>query len=779
MMGRNGQAAVKVLIGSLILCIVLIVSRLDGKSLELGNQLSRQLSHVLPFAIVSDVKPENGGSSLTGWRRQEFLGKMKTETTKLQHQHITRDEVKDVFLKMSELRREYNMIEDLPASMSQGEILDEKIELFSGNAQKYHSMCVEAYANSSQTNSNINDIASDLEANCISEVSDQEKCIRGKQHLDIVQPILEDDVVTSGPRFCAFIVDDIALFDDEPQCTQVIVLINAKYLVDTKTQAQWPGVIKDSAFDDAFLKACAYEGAAQTDCRSRLQTVKALPRIGKDSSTLNDFLGKFCHASGYPLTYADATMKTHQSTSRGKLATMLKEAAQHAQRKKKQLEVPDWVKGRTNEWGNEACCNDDDCSNEFHKCELPFCEVSNANPCICGWGVYEGACAPPTVDVCCDENARTVDTTVAASWGFQGSYATTKGSGFVSWNGDTCTYKAAYFDSICASVDFDDPGDILPSVQVGVVWGTFTNYDYIAGSSIVKGGSGCLIGCIGGGLIYDLSNNKIGSYVEAGVALDFGINFETAYCFTFGPNGENTLTYEVDCGNDDCFSSQMTVKLQDGSSVFMNEVKVGEMVQTMKDNGDVAFEPFLGFYHMHHTKLAEFLSIVHGEASKNVLEVTKRHLVYVKTPDGLHSIAAGDLEPGMMLVMPNGDDGNSVTSRIISIGRVWREGIYSPFTYSSKLVVGNVLVSSYTILPGLQKGKYYMTTADAFTFLFRMRRWILASLGFTWEDPEKEVLFFMKCWPPLYKIWIFMSKTIPKSIGSLHEMAVYMLQHMS
>lgn len=715
--------------------------------------------------------------------RLEFLAKIEIEKDHLRGNNLSIDEAKQVFETMAKLRHEYQMVEEFPEPPTAAERLDSLIEGFKGKKLAKFNECVVYHEEAAEKSSNIKKIIDYMGEGCNlrmegRRINHEAYCSQGREHLKLLAEMLPTDITSSGKRLCAVILDEVLPFEEEPACMQVINLITTSFIRMAGSTVPWPEIVTMPKFPAAFREACNILGKNSDSCKEQLAEVQELSTDNK----ADEFFAEFCEAVGAPLTFSDAHIRVHKDTSRGRFLSVLKQSAQHVEKRSRIGPNSDkeWVRSASGTTVGEDCCEHSDCG------EMETC-VDGVRDCFSCCGLYsscscpgmyaDGTCEMESEHVCETEKARTIEQTISGGWGVEIGYTSTEAYGWMDTTDDICTFASATFESICASAALDDPTDFLPTISYGVVFGEYNEFSNIAGPSVAKGVQGCFVFCVEGGVIYDLSFTQIGTYWGTGVALDFGLDFETAYCYTHGPTdvdkrGVTTHQVDVSEASEDCFSSHMTVKLETGDEVFMKELKVGDMVQTMQDNGDFTFEPFLGFLHLHHTKSAEFLQVIHGGAAKHVLEVTKHHLVYVKTVDGFRTIAAGDLEPGMMLIMKNDADGNNVESRIDDIGTVMRAGIYAPLTYSSKMMVENVLISSYAVLPGVQMGDWYMAGADVFTFPIRTTRWAMISCGFTWEDPEKEVV-------TIVKLWRFLSKTLPKSISSLSEAAVCMLQHAS
>ena len=133
-----------------------------------------------------------------------------------------------------------------------------------------------------------------------------------------------------------------------------------------------------------------------------------------------------------------------------------------------------------------------------------------------------------------------------------------------------------------------------------------------------------------------------------------------------------------------CFSGQMTVELEDKSTVRLQDVKVGDKVKVDENK----FEPIYGFGHADSNVVAEYLDLQLSNGRH--LEVSADHLLFV----GDKTIKpASILRVGNELLVPT-----EGSVKIDSIRKVRRTGVYAPFTYSGTIVVNGVKSSTYVSL---------------------------------------------------------------------------------
>eukprot|EP00183_Erythrolobus_madagascarensis_P007320 CAMPEP_0185845966 /NCGR_PEP_ID=MMETSP1354-20130828/1783_1 /TAXON_ID=708628 /ORGANISM="Erythrolobus madagascarensis, Strain CCMP3276" /LENGTH=733 /DNA_ID=CAMNT_0028546047 /DNA_START=44 /DNA_END=2245 /DNA_ORIENTATION=- len=144
-----------------------------------------------------------------------------------------------------------------------------------------------------------------------------------------------------------------------------------------------------------------------------------------------------------------------------------------------------------------------------------------------------------------------------------------------------------------------------------------------------------------------------------------------------------TPTPEPDGESVDCFPGEVTVELEDGSHVRMDELSTGQKVRVGEDEYSEVF--FWG----HKDPTARARSFVRIELeSGRVLIVSPRHLVYANrklVPSD--AVGINDL----MLDVEAGD------VRVVSVSRDFIScGLYNPHTMHGDVVVNGVVSSSYT-----------------------------------------------------------------------------------
>ena len=168
-----------------------------------------------------------------------------------------------------------------------------------------------------------------------------------------------------------------------------------------------------------------------------------------------------------------------------------------------------------------------------------------------------------------------------------------------------------------------------------------------------------------------------------------------------GTNGSGMkvvrISYQANANQ--CFSGEMTVELDDTSTIPLRDVKVGDIVKV--DEGK--FEPIYGFGHADPTVSGEYIRFKLSNGRD--LVISGNHLVFI--PDN-KSTPASTLRVGDELVSSNRV--NPV--KIEAIHTVTGKGAFAPFTYSGTIVVNGIKSSNYI---SLQNGAAYLTVGNILT----------------------------------------------------------------
>ena len=141
-------------------------------------------------------------------------------------------------------------------------------------------------------------------------------------------------------------------------------------------------------------------------------------------------------------------------------------------------------------------------------------------------------------------------------------------------------------------------------------------------------------------------------------------------------------------GRSQCFSDRATVQVKGQGETRMDQLKVGNEV--LAADG-VSYTKVYSFGHLDRNREAEFLQI-HTSGSNPPIEVTADHLLFVQN---VGPVPANEVKAGHLLMA----SGQNAPARVVSIEKVQRNGIYSPFTASGDALVNGIATSNYISLP--------------------------------------------------------------------------------
>lgn len=147
----------------------------------------------------------------------------------------------------------------------------------------------------------------------------------------------------------------------------------------------------------------------------------------------------------------------------------------------------------------------------------------------------------------------------------------------------------------------------------------------------------------------------------------------------------------------ECFPDDARVKLENGASINMTELKIGDRVETMDDRGQIAFSEVLMFldYNAGMSGLLYYVIITDEPYSR--LALTGSHLLFTKDCDSLNN----DLTVKFAKFMKVGDciviakESNLVYAKINEIRLERRTGAIAPLTASGNIIVDGVVASCY------------------------------------------------------------------------------------
>lgn len=171
-------------------------------------------------------------------------------------------------------------------------------------------------------------------------------------------------------------------------------------------------------------------------------------------------------------------------------------------------------------------------------------------------------------------------------------------------------------------------------------------------------------------------------------------------------------------GSNGCFPADAEVRMADGATKAMHELVRGDMLQTSLDYQAITPDRHIWESHFgerQRTVLARFLA-VHHTAGDKPLHLTGNHFIFAQSGsiggapvtesvDETRMVPARELVVGdFILARDRRDAGKLAWSQVIAVEEVVLPGVYAPVTWSFRLIVDDVLVSSGSLFtPGMAK----------------------------------------------------------------------------
>lgn len=149
-----------------------------------------------------------------------------------------------------------------------------------------------------------------------------------------------------------------------------------------------------------------------------------------------------------------------------------------------------------------------------------------------------------------------------------------------------------------------------------------------------------------------------------------------------GGTTSETPTPEDDDDGSVCFPGSVTVELEDGSTIPMSQVSIGDRVKV----GENEFSRVFMFTHKMSDTSNKFVKF--STASGAELTLTPGHYIYV---DG-SLVAASSVSVGSTVRL-----GNGKTDTVVAVSRVVDSGLYNPQTVHGDVVVNGIVSSTYTM----------------------------------------------------------------------------------
>ena len=139
-----------------------------------------------------------------------------------------------------------------------------------------------------------------------------------------------------------------------------------------------------------------------------------------------------------------------------------------------------------------------------------------------------------------------------------------------------------------------------------------------------------------------------------------------------------------------CFSSRATVVTQGKGITRMDQLEIGDLVLAK----DGTYTMVYSFGHLDRRRNHQFLRITTMGNQFEPLEITAGHLLFV---DQIGLVPAGQIRVGDVLVTLEKD--TNFAGKVLDVHKIYRKGMYAPFTVSGTIIVNGIATSSYIALP--------------------------------------------------------------------------------
>lgn len=147
-----------------------------------------------------------------------------------------------------------------------------------------------------------------------------------------------------------------------------------------------------------------------------------------------------------------------------------------------------------------------------------------------------------------------------------------------------------------------------------------------------------------------------------------------------------------------CFRSNSTVRLVDGRTTRMNQLKLGDKVQSMNKDGKIIYSEVAMFLDNKPNKKDVLYFVLRTENPRRELYLTKFHLIYIRRR------FSSFWKVQFAKMMQKGDfvkvwsDGKLVAAEVTSISISNERGSIAPLTNEGNIIVDGVLASCYALL---------------------------------------------------------------------------------
>lgn len=149
---------------------------------------------------------------------------------------------------------------------------------------------------------------------------------------------------------------------------------------------------------------------------------------------------------------------------------------------------------------------------------------------------------------------------------------------------------------------------------------------------------------------------------------------------------------------DGCFSSDSTVKQENGVDLQVRNLRIGDKVQVMTQDGKIGFSEVMMFADYKPSVPHVSHILIETEKPAKRLTLTPSHLIFTSNSMGTYLTAkqARSVSPGEFVLASL--DGELVPSRVRRVSAVKLTGMVAPVTLEGNIIVDGVLSSCYAMI---------------------------------------------------------------------------------
>jgi hypothetical protein len=147
-----------------------------------------------------------------------------------------------------------------------------------------------------------------------------------------------------------------------------------------------------------------------------------------------------------------------------------------------------------------------------------------------------------------------------------------------------------------------------------------------------------------------------------------------------------------------CFRNNSTIKLVDGRTTTMNNLRVGDKVQSMNKDGEIVYSEVAMFLDNKPNKKNVLYFVIRTNNPRRELYLTKSHLIYVRRrySSFWRVQFAKMVQKGDFVKVWN--DEELVAAEVTDISVSNEQGTIAPLTNEGNIIVDGVLASCYALL---------------------------------------------------------------------------------